>query len=466
MGTVYKAIQINLNRQVALKVLEPSLGGTTEESMKRFNSEAQAMKKLDHQNIVQVYGFGNNAGQMFIAMTFVPGKTLSEFLDGCRRLDIDDALSIVKQIARGLLYAHGKGIVHRDIKPSNILIQPDNIVKITDFGISHAQDSERLTSTGTAMGTPEYMSPEQCQGEEITEQSDIYSLGIVFYEMVCGTPPFTGNKPLDIAYKQVHNEPEAPQRYNPSIPKAMATVILKCLAKNRSDRFQNMGAFLEELDRVTGRTIDTPTTPKNQLPKVSMISRRGFPEWLFPVSLGLIALLILLQVLLFFLQQEKTSGVQILREFELSAPWEQRGLESDNPDGYPLTNLVDDNLQTAWLLPNNDIQNNHILVIRFPRPTLVLNLGVAVGYQKAKDDNLQDRFSMFQKPQVILVSTVEGSVQRIQLQNIKGMQFPVLQPIETMEIRLDMREILAGSAAENDLALSEIRLVGTSISKE
>jgi len=416
---------------------------------------------------VQVFDFGQENGQNYIAMTFVPGVTLSELLRQRRRLDIEEAILIVKQVARGLLYAHDKGVVHRDIKPSNIIISPDNRIRITDFGISHSQGTERLTSTGTAMGTPEYMSPEQCQGEDVTNQTDIYSIGIIFYEMLCGNPPFTGNKPLDIAYKQVHTPPESPSVHFPEIPPRLENLILKCLRKNKAERIQGASQFLAELDRV----MDTPqanatqnSAIKNATRKVqSIIARRDSQRWLIPLAFGLIAMLTLLQVLLVLLQQ-KDKGVQVLTQYEISAAWEQRALEKDCPKGYPLGNLSDDNLETAWLLPANDIVQNPVIVIRFPKPTLVLNIGLAIGYQKSRDDELQDRFTMFQKPQSLNLRTTEGLVQRIQLQNVKGMQYPDIHPIETTELRLELRDLIAGSTQGTDLAISELRIVGSEIS--
>jgi serine/threonine protein kinase len=196
MGYVYKAVQKKLNREVALKVLDIT---GDEESARRFQMEAEAMKELDHHNLVKVFDFGRRGQQLFIAMTYVKGTTLSALLRQRRYLEFDEAVLIGKQIAGGLLYAHEKGIVHRDIKPSNIMLTTsDDRAYIIDFGISHILDSERLTKTGSAMGTPEYMSPEQCQGGSITRQTDIYSLGVILYEMTCGDPPFTGKNYMDI----------------------------------------------------------------------------------------------------------------------------------------------------------------------------------------------------------------------------------------------------------------------------
>ena len=461
MGTVYKAIQLSLNREVALKVLEPT-GPESEESRKRFDSEAQSMKKLDHQNIVQVFDYGHEGPNSFIAMTYVQGTTLSEMLRRRKRLDLDETILIVRQVARGLLYAHKRGIIHRDIKPSNILISPDNNVRITDFGISHAQGSERLTSTGTAMGTPEYMSPEQCQGDNVTAQSDLYSLGIIFYEMLCGEPPFTGSKPLDIAYKQVHNQPEPPTNLRADIPAEIERIIVRCLQKNRADRFPGATEFLEEIDRVLDakQAAKSHKAPTRKLP--SMIGRKSPQDFLMPMAFGLIAILTILQVALVLLQRKENNGVGLLTEFELSAPSEQRALETDSPHGYPLQNLVDGDLKTAWLISAADLSKNPVLVIRFPHPTLVTSIGFAVGYQKVKDDPLQDRFAMFQKPQDLNVRTVEGNMQKLSLENIHGVQYPPIRPVETTELRLEFKGNVPATSPDADLAISELRLVGLS----
>lgn len=465
MGTVYKAVQKSMNREVALKVLEPGFGPNSEEAVKRFELEVQAMKKLDHQNLVHVFGFGNSGRQYYIAMTYVPGTTVSSILNQRKKLTLDEAVLIVQQVARGLLYAHSKGITHRDIKPSNILVTPENRVYVTDFGISHIQDQDRLTNTGTAMGTPEYMSPEQCQGAEVTHQSDIYSLGIIFYEMLTGHPPFEGSKPLEIAYKQVHSQPEGLGRdcQNPLIE----SLILRCLRKNRSDRIKGAAEFLEELDKATqpintGDDSSKGATLKQSIKVAPILSRKDNPRWLLPAAFGVIALLTLLQVLLVLLQRE-TTGIHSIQEFEVSAPWEKRALETDAPNGYPLENLYDGNLQSAWLLPVTDLSQHPVLSIRFKQPTLITHIGIAVGYQKTLDDQLQDRFAMFQKPLSVIVKTVEGSVQKINLENIRGVQYPEISAMETMELRIEFRSTVPGAQAQSDMAISELRLFGIEI---
>jgi len=459
MGYVYKAVQKKLNREVALKVLDAS---SDDESARRFYMEAQAMKELDHQNLVQVFDFGKQGQQFFIAMTYVPGPTLSDLLRQRRRLEYDEVVLIGKQVARGLLYAHNKGIVHRDIKPSNILLTSDNRAYITDFGISHVQDSERLTNTGMTMGTPEYMSPEQCQGGSITKQTDIYSLGIILYEMVNGDPPFTGNKPLAIAYKHVHEAPPAPSISRADIPTALEKVILKCLKKNPGERYADMELVLDDLDKVF-QTPEVDPTRAGYAPRLtsqikSMVSKRSKPEKLLLTALALLPLLVALLVVFFFLQKPQ-SGVQLLREVQLTAHWEERNLEGDRPDGYPPSLLLDNDLSSAWLLPIASSKSNPILVIRFPVPTIVTSLGFAIGYQKALDDRYQDRFNVFNKPRELLVRTREGHAQKLPLQNVKGMQFPLFTPIETEELQIELKDLFRTD--ENaDFAISEMRLLG------
>ena len=260
MGYVYKALQKKLNREVALKVLDTS---SDKESIERFYMEAQAMKELDHQNLVQVYDFGEQSNQFFIAMTYVKGSTLADVLANRSRLDFDAIDIIAKQVARGLLYAHSKGIVHRDVKPSNIMITHDNRVYLMDFGISHIQETERLTLTGMTMGTPEYMSPEQCHGDQVTIQSDIYSLGVILFEMTCGRLPFIGAKPIEIAIKHVQEQPPAPESFRPDIPNGLSALILKCLKKHVADRFHDMQELLDALDNVFPKSSDKRNTEKH-----------------------------------------------------------------------------------------------------------------------------------------------------------------------------------------------------------
>ncbi|MFH0920260.1 MAG: serine/threonine-protein kinase [Fibrobacterota bacterium] len=247
MGDVYKGIQEPLNRMVALKIL-PEEYSRNEEFLTRFTTEATAVSRLEHQNIVGIYDFGTEDGRMYIAMRYVEGISLAQKIGKEKTLSVEETLDITRQLCRALKYAHEHNILHRDIKPQNILIGADNRVLLTDFGIAKIYQQTGLTRTGVVVGTPEYMSPEQAEGLELNPQTDIYSLGIVIYEMLTGNPPFTGDNPLSIAYKHVNVNPTAPSEHRRDLPKRLELVILKALKKDRAVRYKNIDEFLADLD--------------------------------------------------------------------------------------------------------------------------------------------------------------------------------------------------------------------------
>ena len=466
MGYVYKALQKNLKREVALKVLDAS---SDKESIERFYMEAQAMKELDHQNLVQVFDFGKQGNQLFIAMTYVKGSTLSEVLEHRRRLDFDAIEIITKQVARGLLYAHSKSIVHRDVKPSNIMITHDNRVYLMDFGISHIQSAERLTLTGMTMGTPEYMSPEQCHGDEVTIGSDIYSLGVILFEMTCGRLPFTGSKPIEIAMKHVQEEPPNPENFRPDMPRGLAKLILKCLKKNVADRFKDMQEFLDALDIVFAplhqgdhhghdtlsirKLIKNRPLISNQVAdKVCRFTNKH--AMLFAIAL--FPLLILL-ILAFLLTYKPPKTLQEVSGVEVRAAYEERDMEGD--DDYEPSNLLDKDLKSAWLIPMPTNSRAPICILDFNQPTIITNIGIASGFQKSIDDDFGDRFRIFNKPKTLSLLTKEGFRQTIQLEDIKGVQYPTMKAMETTEIQVFLDDAYIVNES-SDLAISEMRVLG------
>jgi len=469
MGYVYKAIDKQLNREVAFKVLEYT--GDDDDAVQRFRKEAEAMKDLHHQNLVLVYDFGREGDYFFIAMTYVEGPTLSKLLNKRAQLDPEEVILIGKQLCRGLLYAHRHGIIHRDIKPSNIIISPDNRVYITDFGISLIQNSSRLTTTGMAMGTPEYMSPEQCQGNEITFQTDIYGVGIVLYEMLTGKPPFTGSKPLAIAYKHVHEAAVPPSQEAPDCPKELDDIVLKCLAKSPEQRYQSIEEVLEELDTV-GQDNSVPSsgtqkTIRRKTASISLIDRKprkGLNTRQLIASVGIPTIVVCLAVLIGVqaIMKQPPKGLALLRPMELSAHYVKVNME--NPDqaaDYTPLNIIDNDLQTAWIHPHDD-NSNPVLQVRMPSKCIITGMGFAVGYQKSLDDHLQDRFTLFQKPREIYLRTVEGISRRIKLQNVRGVQYPGMRTFETTEFQLEFRDFYT-TQEETAMALSELRIMGISM---
>jgi len=247
MGIVYRAEDIKLKRPVALKFLSPQLG-FDQEAKRRFMHEAQAASALDHPNICTIYEIDEaEDGQMFIAMAYYDGETLKKKIS---HLGISEGIKVAVQIAQGLAQAHKHGIVHRDIKPANVMITNDGLVKIVDFGLAKLVGTTRVTKVGTTMGTPLYMSPEQIKGSEVDHRSDIWSFGVVLYEMFVGQPPFPGEYEQAILYAIVYQDPPPAAEINPQIPAPLERIIRQALQKSAEDRFDSMQAMLGDLKRV------------------------------------------------------------------------------------------------------------------------------------------------------------------------------------------------------------------------
>jgi serine/threonine protein kinase len=238
MGTVYRAHQPSLSRWVAIKILSPNLEEDAE-FFKRFKQEALATAALDHSNIIHIYDTGEDQWLHYIAMEYISGGNLfTRMKTRAGPLAVTEAVSIATQMALALDFAHRRGIVHRDVKPSNILLDPEGgRAVLSDLGIARALEGTRLTRTGITMGTPEYMSPEQAEGKPLDGRADLYSLGIVLYEMLTGHIPFQADTPLALLYKHIHEAPTDPRQPNPAIPKKLAAVVQKALAKDPAKRF-------------------------------------------------------------------------------------------------------------------------------------------------------------------------------------------------------------------------------------
>jgi len=246
-STVYEAAQPSLKRLVALKVLWRPLA-SDDSLVQRFHHEAEAAANLHHPNIVPIYAMGHENDMVYFAMEKIDGETLDGLLLEKKSFNSNKALQIIKHVARAVSYAHQKEIIHRDIKPSNIMIDSIGRVLVTDFGLAKSKMWAKVTSDNMVVGTPVYMSPEQAQGKETDVRTDIYSMGVVLYEMVTGEVPFYAEEPIAILRKVIEEEPKHPRRINNSIPKNIETIILKCMEKNPTKRYQTAGVFLRDLE--------------------------------------------------------------------------------------------------------------------------------------------------------------------------------------------------------------------------
>jgi serine/threonine protein kinase len=265
MGVVYHAVDPNIGRPVAIKTIH--FGGQRkpeeiERMRERLFREARSAGILSHPGIVTIYDVDQQGELAYIAMEFVDGPTLDNLLSRPQPLPREQMLSILSQTAAALDYAHQRGIVHRDIKPANIMITADGTAKITDFGIAKVAASEQFTMTGTIVGTPHYMSPEQVQGQPIDGRSDQFSLAVIAFEMLTGEKPYTGEHLTTVVYKIVAEEPVPPNRLNPSLSGAIETVLKRGLAKRPDARYRTCQDFIEALDRACANTKAWKTMPR------------------------------------------------------------------------------------------------------------------------------------------------------------------------------------------------------------
>jgi serine/threonine-protein kinase len=301
MGQVYLAEQRSLQRRVALKLLRHELAAN-EVSRRRFEQEALAVAKLTHANIVQVYAVGENQGLLYMALEYVEGRNLRDYLSHKGPPELHATLSILRQAASALNRAAELGIVHRDIKPENILLTRKGEVKITDFGLSRVisdnQPATNLTQTGTTLGTPLYMSPEQVEGRPLDHRTDIYSLGVTCYHLLAGQPPFEGETAFAVAIQHVQGEPLPLRDLRPDLPPEVCAIVAKMMAKRPEERYQTAREILQDLKRLAqvlkGQSagaeqllaVAAPPTPGSMPARVPDVSHLGPQGWSRRLKLG------------------------------------------------------------------------------------------------------------------------------------------------------------------------------------
>jgi serine/threonine protein kinase/tetratricopeptide (TPR) repeat protein len=249
MGKVYKAHDTEIKEKIALKLIKPEISAD-KKTIERFQNELKFARKIGHRNVCRMYDLNKEEGSYYITMEYVSGEDLKSFIRRVGQLPSGKAISIAKQVTEGLAEAHRLGVIHRDLKPSNIMIDKDGNARIMDFGIARSVEAKGITGAGVMIGTPEYMPPEQAEAKEVDQRSDIYSLGVILYEMVTGRVPFEGDTALSIAMKHKGEEPKDPREFNSQISEDLSRVILRCLAKEKDKRYQSAGEVRSELESI------------------------------------------------------------------------------------------------------------------------------------------------------------------------------------------------------------------------
>jgi eukaryotic-like serine/threonine-protein kinase len=257
MGIVFQAHDKQLNEQVAIKVLSPLLSHDGD-ALERLKREVSAARRVTHPNVIRIHDISEINGLHFVSMEYFHGTNLKDYIKQRGALSTMQAFNIASQICDGLDAAHRQGIVHRDLKSQNVIINASNQIKIIDFGLAHTAQLEGLTATGLIMGTPEYMAPEQVAGKRVDERADIYSLGVILYELFTGRVPFTGDSAIAIGFKQLKEDPPRPQELNPQIPPAVQSVILKALQKDPVMRYHSVAELKAELQNAVLQPVSVP----------------------------------------------------------------------------------------------------------------------------------------------------------------------------------------------------------------
>jgi serine/threonine protein kinase/Flp pilus assembly protein TadD len=293
MGRVYKVFDTDIKEKVALKLLKPEIA-SDKETIERFSNELKYARKISHRNVCRMYDLGKTEGTYFITMEYVHGEDLKSMIRMSTGLTVGTVLSVGKQVCDGLAEAHSLGVVHRDLKPQNIMIDKGGNAKIMDFGIARSIREKGITGPSVLIGTPEYMSPEQAEAKEIDHRSDIYSLGIILYEMATGRVPFEGETALSIAMKHKGEIPKNPKQFNPNIPDDLSGVILKCLEKDKAKRYQTAADVRSELEKIEK---GIPTTERVMPERKTLTSRQITVQFslkkLFVPALIFVALIVI-----------------------------------------------------------------------------------------------------------------------------------------------------------------------------
>ncbi len=330
MGKVYKVLDKELGEKIALKLLKAEITAD-EKTIERFRNELKTARQISHKNVCRMYHLSKEEATHYITMEYVRGEDLKSMIRMMGQLSEGQTIFIAKQVCEGLTEAHKLGVVHRDLKPQNIMIDKAGNTKIMDFGIARSLKGKGITDAGVIIGTPEYMSPEQVEGKGVGQRSDIYSLGIILYEMVTGRVPFEGDTPFSVAFKHKTETPDDPRKINPQISEDLNRLIMKCLEKDKEKRFQNAGELHAELDQIEkGIPTTERVIPKTKPTTSEELTVTFKKRWLGYAALAAIVIIAGI-ILTYFLSRGPATPAEVEKEKKMLVvlPFENLGPPED-----------------------------------------------------------------------------------------------------------------------------------------
>jgi serine/threonine protein kinase/Tfp pilus assembly protein PilF len=386
MGKVYRVEDTKIKEEVALKLIKSEIA-SDKRTIERFSNELKFARKIRHKNVCQMYDLSETEGTHYITMEYVSGEDLKSTIRRVGPLGSGKAISIAEQVCEGLAEAHRLGVIHRDLKPSNIMIDKAGNVRIMDFGIARSLKAKGITGTGLMIGTPEYMSPEQVEGKEADQRSDIYSLGIILYEMMTGKVPFEGDTAFAIGLKHKSEEPEDPKGLNPQIPENLSQLILKCLEKDKEKRYQSAEELLSKLIIIEK---DVPTKERILPRRKRAIGKVGEIKWkkfsLYSSFVILLIFLIVAGLILFTGRPEAINSIAVL-------PLTITGGDSNDQAfcGGLMETLTSKLTQLEqfqkrlWVLPSLDVLQSEITSPSEAGRVFNINLAIKGSYRRTGD---------------------------------------------------------------------------------
>ncbi len=406
MGKIYTVLDKDINAKIALKLIRPEIA-SDKKTIDRFRNELKTARDISHKNICRMYDINKEDGSYYITMEYVSGEDLKSFIHRSGQLTIGTAIKIAQQVCDGLSEAHRLGVVHRDLKSSNIMIDKEGDARIMDFGIARSLEAKGITGSGVIIGTPEYMSPEQVEGKETDQRSDIYSLGIILYEMVTGRVPFEGDTPFTIGVKHKSEVPVDPKNLNNRIPENLSLVIMKCLEKDKNKRFQGVREVQYELTKIEE---GIPTTVREVQKRKPLTSKEitvtfGLKKLLTPALVVIALVIIALIIWKLWLQKEVIS--QPPRSPSIAVlPFEDLSAERDQ--GYFCEGLSDELINRLSRISNLKIPARTSSFLAKSQGLDIKEIGEKLDVENVLEGSIRKAGNMF-RVTVQLINVKEGS---------------------------------------------------------